>query len=275
MSSISSRITNALISPRRCACWPIGRGSRWRARRPRSRRPGAVEDRPARGQAWAEQAFRRGPGRGPNGPGLRRAPGSDAGERRAVPPWLCPGRARLAAAARRGSKVSPRLLEQAGLVARPEESPGLIRERFRGRLIFPIHDQRGRTIGFGGRILPEVERDDGRVREKCRKISEQPRDGAVPEAQGPLCGRPRPGRRPGGGLGGRGRGLHRRDRRAPGRAANVVGTLGHGPGRRPRPGPAPAGRPRGPGLRRRRGRARTPPTARWNCSWDTSWTSGC
>ena len=36
--------------------------------------------------------------------------------------------------------------------------PGPVRERFRGRLIFPIHDDRGRTVGFGGRILPEVER---------------------------------------------------------------------------------------------------------------------
>ncbi|WP_165227197.1 DNA primase [Aquisphaera insulae] len=50
------------------------------------------------------------------------------------------------------------LLEEAGLISRPEESPGMVRERFRGRLIFPIHDERGRTVGFGGRILPSVER---------------------------------------------------------------------------------------------------------------------
>jgi DNA primase len=49
-------------------------------------------------------------------------------------------------------------LEQAGLVSRSAESPGLVRERFRGRLMFPIHDDRGRTVGFGGRILPDVER---------------------------------------------------------------------------------------------------------------------
>jgi len=53
---------------------------------------------------------------------------------------------------------STQVLEQAGLVSRPEDSPGSVRERFRGRLIFPIHDERGRTIGFGGRILPDVER---------------------------------------------------------------------------------------------------------------------
>ena len=58
----------------------------------------------------------------------------------------------------RSRGYSTRLLEQAGLVSRPEDSPGAVRERFRGRLIFPIHDERGRAIGFGGRILPEVER---------------------------------------------------------------------------------------------------------------------
>jgi len=58
----------------------------------------------------------------------------------------------------RSRGFSTQLLEQAGLVSRPEDSAGAVRERFRGRLIFPIHDERGRAIGFGGRILPDVER---------------------------------------------------------------------------------------------------------------------
>jgi DNA primase len=62
----------------------------------------------------------------------------------------------LAEARRR--RISMPLLEQAGLTAHSAESPGLVRERFRGRVIFPIHDDRGRPIGFGGRILPETER---------------------------------------------------------------------------------------------------------------------
>jgi DNA primase len=63
----------------------------------------------------------------------------------------------LLAEARRDG-VSTELLESAGLVSRPDENPGILRERFRGRLIFPIHDDRGRAVGFGGRVLPRIER---------------------------------------------------------------------------------------------------------------------
>lgn len=43
----------------------------------------------------------------------------------------------------------------AGLAVAPEEG-GPPRDRFRGRLIFPIRDAKGRILGFGGRVL-----DDG------------------------------------------------------------------------------------------------------------------
>jgi DNA primase len=52
--------------------------------------------------------------------------------------------------------VTPAALEAAGLVARSPET-NLTRDRFRGRLIFPICDLRGRPVAFGGRILPSVE----------------------------------------------------------------------------------------------------------------------
>lgn len=53
------------------------------------------------------------------------------------------------------------ILERAGLLARPAgaTASGPARDRFRGRLMFPIHDLRGRVLGFGGRILPSVERE--------------------------------------------------------------------------------------------------------------------
>ncbi len=44
-------------------------------------------------------------------------------------------------------------LEKVGLIARRTESTGCY-DRFRDRVIFPIRDLRGQTVGFGGRILP-------------------------------------------------------------------------------------------------------------------------
>jgi DNA primase len=43
-------------------------------------------------------------------------------------------------------------LAEAGVIVEREDGSGYY-DRFRKRVIFPIHDQRGRTIGFGGRVL--------------------------------------------------------------------------------------------------------------------------
>jgi DNA primase len=56
----------------------------------------------------------------------------------------------------RKSGYTVELLEHAGLLVSASDAPGPPRDRFRGRLVFPIHDLRGRTIGFGGRILPAL-----------------------------------------------------------------------------------------------------------------------
>jgi DNA primase len=48
--------------------------------------------------------------------------------------------------------LSSAVLEQVGLIAR--RSSGGYYDRFRDRVIFPIRDVRGRTVGFGGRVLP-------------------------------------------------------------------------------------------------------------------------
>ncbi|MFZ4383074.1 MAG: DNA primase, partial [Sandarakinorhabdus sp.] len=46
-------------------------------------------------------------------------------------------------------------LLEAGLIGKSEQ--GEIFDRFRGRLMFPIRDRRGRVVGFGGRALGDVQ----------------------------------------------------------------------------------------------------------------------
>ena len=48
---------------------------------------------------------------------------------------------------------SEKLLEEAGLVSSSESDPPRFFDRFRGRVMFPIHDFQGRVIAFGGRVL--------------------------------------------------------------------------------------------------------------------------
>lgn len=49
--------------------------------------------------------------------------------------------------------VSESVLIEAGLLAVPEGGGAPI-ERFRNRIMFPVHDARGRLCGFGGRVMP-------------------------------------------------------------------------------------------------------------------------
>ncbi len=51
-------------------------------------------------------------------------------------------------------KFGPALLEESGLVSKRQERGGFY-DRFRGRLMFPIHSESGKVIAFGGRALRE------------------------------------------------------------------------------------------------------------------------
>ena len=53
-----------------------------------------------------------------------------------------------------GDDQKNKLLDESGMIiVKPEEKKQY--DRFRHRIIFPIRDQRGRTIGFGGRVLDD------------------------------------------------------------------------------------------------------------------------
>jgi len=57
--------------------------------------------------------------------------------------------------AMKGLGVRDEVLLEAGLLAKRED--GTLVPRFRGRLLFPIHDLRARVVAFGGRILGDGE----------------------------------------------------------------------------------------------------------------------
>jgi DNA primase len=56
------------------------------------------------------------------------------------------------------SGSSPQDLLQAGLSIKTEK--GLMLDRFRGRIMFPIHNHLRKVVGFTGRILPQFDRGD-------------------------------------------------------------------------------------------------------------------
>lgn len=57
--------------------------------------------------------------------------------------------------AMRSLGIGEQVLLEAGLLQRRED--GTVRPRFRNRLLFPIHDLRGRVVAFGGRLLGDGE----------------------------------------------------------------------------------------------------------------------
>lgn len=64
----------------------------------------------------------------------------------------------------------------AGLAQRSRDRPGQIFDRFRGRIMFPLTDLRGRTLGFGARALRDDQQpkylnsSDGEVYHKGRQL---------------------------------------------------------------------------------------------------------
>lgn len=55
--------------------------------------------------------------------------------------------------------ITDDMLLGAGLIIQPDDKSRDPYDRFRGRIMFPIFDRRGRIVAFGGRILPSLETD--------------------------------------------------------------------------------------------------------------------
>ncbi len=96
---------------------------------------------------------------------------ADRGLAEAILPWSLgyhPAQGSLAAFAAR-KKLPRQVLEESGLLRNG-------REMFSGRVMFPIEDERGRVVGFGGRILPGMDapRADGFVPPKYVNSPESP-----------------------------------------------------------------------------------------------------
>ncbi len=70
--------------------------------------------------------------------------------------WAPEGWSGLLEALGRGDARRIDLLDQAGLLSKNDS--GRVYDKFRARVMFPIHDRRGRVIAFGGRV---IEKDDG------------------------------------------------------------------------------------------------------------------
>ena len=55
--------------------------------------------------------------------------------------------------------ITTEMLLGSGLIIQPDDKSREPYDRFRGRVMFPILDRRGRVVAFGGRILPSLETD--------------------------------------------------------------------------------------------------------------------
>lgn len=69
---------------------------------------------------------------------------------------FAPGDGQFLCRAGQHDQISPDSLAEVGLIGERQNGAGWY-DRFRDRVMFPIHDVRGQTVGFGGRILPDSE----------------------------------------------------------------------------------------------------------------------
>ncbi len=123
--------------------------------------------------AWAEQAFVEALAQSAEARGYLEARGILADSTSRFRLGHAPESRDWLTARARKAGISAAALEKVGLIVRSEKNP-VPHERFRGRLMFPIHDPRGRTLGFGGRILPSIEQKNAEAGLKAAKYLNSP-----------------------------------------------------------------------------------------------------
>jgi len=121
--------------------------------REKAERASTLHDVMARAEAWFVEEL--GKAEGAQARAYLKKRGINEAQARTFRIGLAPdSRTRLRAALK---DIGDEKLIECGLLIQPEEGNREPYDRFRGRLMIPIRDARGRTIAFGGRILGEGE----------------------------------------------------------------------------------------------------------------------
>ncbi|MCB1749659.1 MAG: DNA primase [Gammaproteobacteria bacterium] len=107
-----------------------------------------------RARTWFEQQLRRGPGR-ERAVDYLKGRGITGEVAKTFRLGFAPDGWRNLHDALSGDGLDEGLMERAGLAIKRER--GGYYDRFRDRVMFPIHDRRGRVIGFGGRVIDQGE----------------------------------------------------------------------------------------------------------------------
>lgn len=128
------------------------------ASRPEPKAPGALEKRDLyRAMAWAERQYHEFLLRDPEAEPARQYVQERGISAESIAKFhlgFSPNRSEWIQRRAQASGPTGKALEAVGILARSPEGDRVY-DRFKGRVLFPIHDVQGRPIALGGRVLPE------------------------------------------------------------------------------------------------------------------------
>ena len=140
--------------------------------------------------AWAEQQYHHcllELARGRAGADVSAGARHHGREHRTISPWLFAAGSRLDSASQAARQPgSPgKCWKRIGVMARPAERRRSLRPLSSGRVLFSIRDAQGRPVGIGGRVLPELGRQPGQVRQFARNAAVLQEQAALWPGPGP------------------------------------------------------------------------------------------